>query len=100
MAYNLAGLRCALNSCVEGCVRLSVRGCAGVGQQQLLCLARVLLRRPRIVCLDECTANVDAVTARLMQDLIASQLSHATILQVTLLPALCHYLSYYVDTKL
>ncbi|EIE19385.1 P-loop containing nucleoside triphosphate hydrolase protein [Coccomyxa subellipsoidea C-169] len=53
-----------------------------MGQQQLLCLARVLLRRPRIVCLDECTANVDAATARLMQELIASQLSHATILQV------------------
>ncbi|BDA43676.1 probable multidrug resistance-associated protein 7 [Coccomyxa sp. Obi] len=52
------------------------------GQQQLLCLARVLLRRPRIVCLDECTANVDAVTARLMQDLIATQLTHATVLQV------------------
>jgi ATP-binding cassette subfamily C (CFTR/MRP) protein 10 len=54
------------------------------GQQQLLCLARVLLRRPRIICLDECTANVDAATAWLMQDLIASQLAHATVLQVSL----------------
>lgn len=54
----------------------------GAGQQQLLCLARVLLQRPSILCLDECTANVDASTAHIMQDLIAAHLRHATILQV------------------
>ena len=52
------------------------------GQQQLLCLARVLLRRPRIVCLDECTASVDSRTARLMQELVVKELSSATIIQV------------------
>ena len=52
------------------------------GQQQLLCLARVLLRRPRIVCLDECTASVDPRTAQLMQELVAKELSSASIIQV------------------
>lgn len=36
------------------------------GQQQLLCLARVLLKRPKLLCLDECTASVDPATATTM----------------------------------
>lgn len=52
------------------------------GQQQVLCLARVLLDRPRIVCLDEATANVDADTARIMQHIIATHLQESTVLQI------------------
>eukprot|EP00884_Botryococcus_braunii_P005631 jgi/Botrbrau1/15069/Bobra.0286s0002.1 len=52
------------------------------GQQQLLCLARVLLKRPVVVCLDECTASVDPSTAVVMQDLIAEQLEQSTVIQV------------------
>eukprot|EP00891_Asterochloris_glomerata_P003413 jgi/Astpho2/3413/e_gw1.00054.14.1_t len=52
------------------------------GQQQLLCLARVLLAQPSIVLLDECTANVDPETSRIMHELLASVLRGCTIIQV------------------
>ena len=53
------------------------------GQQQLLCLARALLRRPVVVCLDECTASVDPATAELMQQLIQEQLAGSTVIQAS-----------------
>ncbi|DBA85738.1 TPA: hypothetical protein ACH3X1_005304 [Trebouxia sp. C0004] len=52
------------------------------GQQQLLCLARVLLEHPRVVCLDEAMANVDPETARLMQHILTTHLPESTILQI------------------
>ena len=40
-----------------------------LGQQQLLCLARMLLQRRQFVLLDECTASIDASTSVLMRQL-------------------------------
>ncbi|XP_052182316.1 ABC transporter C family member 13 isoform X3 [Diospyros lotus] len=53
-----------------------------VGQQQLLCLARALLKSSKVLCLDECTANVDTQTARKLQSAIASECRGITVITI------------------
>lgn len=52
------------------------------GQRQLICICRAILRKSKLVILDEATANIDVITEQQIQKLINTHFDDATMVVV------------------
>lgn len=52
------------------------------GQKQLICISRVLIKKPKILLMDEATSNIDQMTDTLIQKIIKENFAETTIRKI------------------
>jgi len=53
-----------------------------IGEKQLICIVRAILRRNKIVILDEATSNIDVITEQRIQKLIQEEFKDSTTITI------------------
>ncbi len=53
-----------------------------VGEKQLICICRAVLRKNKVVLLDEATANIDVITEQKILNLIHQEFQHASVITI------------------